>query len=165
MRPRSASTEQPATSSSVLRSDETAVALDLGVPRGSEAGLERPAIVVTADPVLRAGPSVVQVVPVTTTLRGDGSEVTVEPDDVNGLNDTPAAQCQHIRAVATSRLGATSATLVPSFSRRCAAASLFCATCHALESSRPHPAKTGGSALVPVTRASGPRRARRRTSS
>ncbi|MDP9022084.1 MAG: type II toxin-antitoxin system PemK/MazF family toxin [Actinomycetota bacterium] len=79
----------------------------MGVPRGSEAGLERPAIVVTADRILRARPSVIQVVPLTRTLRGYESEVTVEPDDVNGLDDTSAAQCQHIRAVATSRLGAT----------------------------------------------------------
>lgn len=83
------------------------VELDLGVPRGSEAGLTRPAIVVTADRILEAEPSVVQVVPLTTTLRGYESEVAMEPDDTNGLRETSAAQCQHVRAVATSRVNAT----------------------------------------------------------
>lgn len=80
---------------------------DLGVPQGSEAGLVRPALVVTADRVLRANPSVVQVVPLTTTLRGYETEVTVQPDEANGLRTASAAQCQHIRAVATSRCGPT----------------------------------------------------------
>ena len=80
------------------------VALDLGVPEGSEAGLRRPAVVVTAGRVLRHGPRVVQVVPLTTTVRGYESEVTIEPDPENGLTATSAAQCQHIRAVATTRV-------------------------------------------------------------
>ena len=45
------------------------VALDLGMPAGSEAGLRRPAIVVTAARILRGGPNVVQVVPVTRAIR------------------------------------------------------------------------------------------------
>lgn len=81
------------------------VQLDLGVPQGSEAGLVRPGLVVTADRVLRASPSVVQVVPLTTTIRGYETEVTVEPDESNGLRTVSVAQCQHIRAVATSRCG------------------------------------------------------------
>ncbi len=80
------------------------VTLDLGVPEGSEAGLYRPAILVTAQRVLWAGPSVVQVVPLTTTLRGYESEVTIEPDSTNGLHRRSAAQTQHVRAVATSRI-------------------------------------------------------------
>lgn len=80
------------------------VTLDLGVPEGSEAGLRRPAVVVTAGRVLRHSPRVVQVVPLTTTIRGYESEVTIEPDQGNGLTATSAAQCQHIRAVATSRV-------------------------------------------------------------
>lgn len=80
------------------------VALDLGLPEGSEAGLYRLAILVTAQRVLRAGPSVVQVVPLTTTLREYDSEVTVEPDSTNGLHQRSAAQTQHVRAVATSRI-------------------------------------------------------------
>jgi mRNA interferase MazF len=82
------------------------VHLDLGVPEGSEAGLQRPAVVVTASRVLGAGPSVVQVVPLTRTLRGYESEVLIEPDEANGLEVPSAAQCQHIRAVATTRIRA-----------------------------------------------------------
>ncbi len=74
------------------------------MPRGSEAGLTRPAIVVTADRILEANPNVIQVVPLTRTLRGYESEVTIEPDDTNGLGEPSAAQCQHIRAVATARV-------------------------------------------------------------
>lgn len=80
------------------------VTVDLGMPEGSEAGLRRPAVVVTAGRVLRHGPRVVQVVPLTTTVRGYESEVTIEPDGTNGLAATSSAQCQHIRAVATSRI-------------------------------------------------------------
>lgn len=79
---------------------------DLGAPSGSEAGLVRPAVVVTAARILRGGPNVVQVVPLTRTLRGSGAEVVIEPDDHNGLNASSAAQCQHVRAVATGRITA-----------------------------------------------------------
>lgn len=82
------------------------VLLDLGVPEGAEAGLQRPAVVVTASRVLRVGPTVVQVVPLTRTLRGYESEVLVEADEGNGLDAPLAAQCQHIRAVATTRIRA-----------------------------------------------------------
>ena len=50
------------------------VELDLGSPAGREAGFRHPAIVVTAQRVLDAEPSVVQVVPLTSTLRGFSSE-------------------------------------------------------------------------------------------
>lgn len=80
------------------------VDLDLGVPSGSEAGLRRPAVVVTAARVLRGGPNVVQVVPLTRTVRRSGSEVVIEPDEVNGLRDVSSAQCQHVRSVATTRI-------------------------------------------------------------
>ena len=80
------------------------VDLDLGTPLVSEAGMVRPAIVVTADRVLRGGPNVVQVVPLTRTLRTSGTEVRIEPDPANGLDAPSAAQCQHIRSVATARV-------------------------------------------------------------
>jgi mRNA interferase MazF len=83
------------------------VELDLGVPTGSEAGLTRPAIVVTAQRVLAQGPRVVQVVPLTSRVRGHTSEVTVAADSANGLQVDSAAQCQHIRAVATERVTGT----------------------------------------------------------
>ncbi|UYG16094.1 type II toxin-antitoxin system PemK/MazF family toxin [Brachybacterium huguangmaarense] len=82
------------------------VDLDLGAPAGAEAGLRRPAVVITADRVLQGGPNVVQVVPLTRTLRVSGSEVIIEPDEHNGLRAASAAQCQHIRSVATTRVSA-----------------------------------------------------------
>jgi len=80
------------------------VELDLGVPSGREAGLRRPAVVVAAQRILEASPSVIQVVPLTTTIRGFGSEILVEPDEPNGLERSTAAQCQHIRAVSIGRI-------------------------------------------------------------
>jgi len=80
------------------------VELDLGSPQGSEAGFLHPAVVVTAQRILQAEPTVVQVVPLTTTIRGFGSEVLLQPDDDNGLSHPSAVQCQHIRAVSTRRV-------------------------------------------------------------
>ncbi len=80
------------------------VDLDLGMPSGSEAGLRRPAVVVTAARVLRGGPNVVQVVPLTRTIRHSVAEVVVDPDELNRLEVPSSAQCQHVRSVATSRI-------------------------------------------------------------
>ncbi|MDJ0770479.1 MAG: type II toxin-antitoxin system PemK/MazF family toxin [Ilumatobacter sp.] len=80
------------------------VDIDLGVPEGREAGFRHPAVVVTAQRILDAEPSVLQVVPVTTTLRGFHSEVEIEPDETNLLEAVSAAQCQHIRSVARQRI-------------------------------------------------------------
>lgn len=80
------------------------VDLDLGIPSGSEAGLRRPAIVVTAARVLRGGPNVVQVVPLTRTIRQSGAEVVIDPDERNHLEARSSAQCQHVRSVATTLL-------------------------------------------------------------
>jgi mRNA interferase MazF len=82
------------------------VDLDLGAPAGSEAGLRRPAVVITAERVLHGGPNVIQVVPLTRTIRDSGSEIVIEPDEHNGLSAVSAAQCQHIRSVATTRVSA-----------------------------------------------------------
>lgn len=81
------------------------VEADLGEPVGREAGFPRPVVVVTAQVVLAQGPAVVQVVPLTSTRRGFRSEVDVDPDEANGLEVPSAAQCQHLRAVSTGRLG------------------------------------------------------------
>lgn len=80
------------------------VELDFGSPMGSEAGLRRPAVVVTAEQILRGQPNVIQVVPLTSTVRASGAEITVSPDSLNGLDVVSVAQCQHIRSVATSRV-------------------------------------------------------------
>lgn len=80
------------------------VDLDLGMPSGNEAGLRRPAVVVTAARILRGGPNVVQVVPLTRSLRQSGAEVSIDPDEGNGLETRSSAQCQHVRSVATTRV-------------------------------------------------------------
>lgn len=89
------------------------VTVDLGVPVGSEAGLARLAVVVTADRVLAGGPNVVQVIPLTSTLRGYASEVDVRADAHNGLAVDSAAQCQHIRSVAVARIEDTLGNVGP----------------------------------------------------
>ena len=80
------------------------VDLGLGTPQGREAGFRHPAVLVTAQRILDAEPSVVHVVPLTSTTRPFGSEITIEPDDTNGLDVVSAAQCQHIRAISPGRI-------------------------------------------------------------
>ena len=80
------------------------VTIDLGTPPGREAGFRHPAVVVTAQRVIDGGAAVVQVVPLTSQVRGFASEVEVGADPSNGLDRRSAAQCQHVRAVATSRI-------------------------------------------------------------
>jgi mRNA interferase MazF len=80
------------------------VDLELGVPEGREAGFRHPAVLVTAQRILDASPSVVHVVPLTTTIRRFHSEIVIEPDDGNGLHDVSAAQCQHLRAISPRRI-------------------------------------------------------------
>lgn len=80
------------------------VDLDLGTPHGREAGFHHPAVLVTAQRILDAQPSVIHVVPVTSTIRAFASEITIEPDDTNGLDVVSAAQCQHIRAISPGRV-------------------------------------------------------------
>ncbi|GAB3269667.1 hypothetical protein GCM10027562_37500 [Arthrobacter pigmenti] len=82
------------------------VELELGMLSGSEAGMVRQAVIVTAARILRGGPNVVQVVPLTRTLRSSGAEVLIEPDDDNGPGAPSAAQCQQVRAVAVGRITA-----------------------------------------------------------
>ena len=80
------------------------VDLDLGLPEGREAGFRHPAVVLTAQRILEAQPAVIQVVPLTTTIRDFTAEIAIEPDDGNGLQQPSAAQCQHVRAVSTGRV-------------------------------------------------------------
>lgn len=94
------------------------VELDLGAPTGSEAGLRRPAVIVTAERILRGAPNVIQVVPLTRTIRASISEIVIEPDEYNGLNAVSAAQCQHIRSVATTRVSARIGNVGPAVLRQ-----------------------------------------------
>jgi mRNA interferase MazF len=80
------------------------VDLELGLPQGREAGFRHPAVLVSAQRILSAEPSVVYVVPLTSTLREFHSEITIEPDNRNGLTTRSTAQCQHLRAVSTGRI-------------------------------------------------------------
>jgi len=80
---------------------------ELGVPEGREAGYLHPAVLVTAQRILAAAPSVVHVVPLTSMIRSFHSEVVVEPDGSNGLDRMSAAQCQHLRAVSPGRIVGT----------------------------------------------------------
>jgi len=41
------------------------------------------------------------------TIRELASEITVEPGEGNGLRAQSAAQCQHVRSVATTRIDGT----------------------------------------------------------
>ena len=47
---------------------------------------------------------VVQVVPLTRTIRSSSTEVVIDPDDGNRLAERSSAQCQHVRSVATTRI-------------------------------------------------------------
>jgi len=80
------------------------VRLDLGQPKGREAGYLHPAVVITAQRILDAQPTVIQVVPLTSTLRGFHAEIVIEPDSINGLVTSSSAQCQHVRAVSPDRV-------------------------------------------------------------
>ena len=87
--------------------------LDLGQPEGREAGFLHPAIVITAQRILDANPTVVHVVPLTSSIREFHSEIVIQPDEANGLNIESAAQCQHLRAVSPQRIVATRGNIGP----------------------------------------------------
>ncbi len=89
------------------------VYVDLGTPAGREAGFRHPAIVVTAQAILDSAPSVVHIVPLTSTLRGFATEVEVEANHGTGLQNASAAQCQHVRAVSPARLGPPAGNVGP----------------------------------------------------
>jgi mRNA interferase MazF len=93
------------------------VAVDLCLPEGREAGFRHPAVLITAQGVLDQGPSVVHVVPLTSTIRDFGSEVVIDPHH-SGLAQDSAAQCQHLRAVSVRRLGDTRGNVGPVDLRR-----------------------------------------------
>lgn len=69
-----------------------------------EAGLFRPAVVVTSQEILDDSATVIQIVPLTTTIRSFGSEVRISQDPGSGLAVDSAAQCQHIRSVSGDRV-------------------------------------------------------------
>lgn len=74
--------------------------VDLGEPVGVESGLARPALVV-GSPRL-AGP-LAFVCPLTSTKRDYPWRVEVEADGVTGLERTSYVQCEHLRAISSTR--------------------------------------------------------------
>lgn len=88
---------------SMLTSGDVVV-VDFGSPQGREAGFVRPTVLVTAQAVLDGEPNVVHVVPLSSRVRGLGSEVVIGPDDRNGLDVESVAQGHHVRSVAASRI-------------------------------------------------------------
>jgi mRNA interferase MazF len=89
------------------------VYVELGIPSGNEAGFRHPTVVVTAQTILDASPTVVHVVPLTTTLRRFATEVLIEADAQTGLRQRSAAQCQHVRSVSPTRLGKSLGNIGP----------------------------------------------------
>ena len=88
------------------------VDLDLGLPTGSEAGFPQPVIIVTAQEILDRSPSVIQVVPLTSTIRGFRSEIIIEPAP-SGLLHASAAQCQQVRSVSSARIAGSRGNVGP----------------------------------------------------
>ena len=78
--------------------------VELGPPTEREAGYRHPTVIVTAQAILDASPTVVHVVPLTSTLRRYATEVEIEPEPASGLTGKSAAQCQHVRSVSPTRL-------------------------------------------------------------
>jgi mRNA interferase MazF len=82
-----------------LRGD--VILVDLGEPVGHEAGLSRPALVVSQDRLAQVG--LITVLPVTRTRLGWPSHVEVEPPD-SGLRETSYVQTEQIRTISTARV-------------------------------------------------------------
>lgn len=78
------------------------VRVDFGIPVGSEPGFQRPAVVVTADPVLAHRPRTVHVVPVTSNVTLSlPTEVAVA---ARGLDVASVAQCHLCTVVGSARI-------------------------------------------------------------
>lgn len=76
---------------------------DLGTPWGTEQGLDRPVLIVSANPFNTSGLELVWVTPLTTRGRRISLHVEVKPPD-GGLSKTSWVQCEHLRSVSTDRL-------------------------------------------------------------
>lgn len=78
------------------------VTVDYGIPQGSEPGFERPAVIVTADLVLRMSPRTVHVVPLTSNVTRR-LPTEVELNDVD-LPIRSVAQAHLCGVVSVTRL-------------------------------------------------------------
>lgn len=79
------------------------IAVDLGMPLGSEAGFVRPAVIISASASLRRNLATIFVVPCTTRNRGLTSHISLVPDLSNGLTEPTWAQCEHLRSIGRIR--------------------------------------------------------------
>ncbi len=79
------------------------VIIDLGVPVGSEAGFERPGIVVSASGFLQRSMSTIVIVSCTTNSGNLTQHVDIVRYQANGLSTNTWAQCEHIRTVGRGR--------------------------------------------------------------
>jgi mRNA interferase MazF len=86
------------------------VLVDLGEPRGSEAGHRRPAVIVSNDAsnatVERLGRGTVTVVPVTANVRRILSFHVALEAGAGGLRRDSKAQAEQVRTVSVDRIGA-----------------------------------------------------------
>ena len=82
-----------------LRGD--VIFVDLGEPIGHEAGLSRPAVVVSHDRLAQVG--LITVLPLTRTRLGWPSHVEIEPAE-SGLRETSYVQTEQIRTISTERV-------------------------------------------------------------
>lgn len=78
------------------------VRVDFGLPRGSIAGFERPAVIVTSDHALQHAPRTLHVVPLTTNItRRLTSEISIEPPRTPRPS---AAQCHLLQVISVEQL-------------------------------------------------------------
>jgi mRNA interferase MazF len=75
--------------------------LDLGNPVGHEAGLKRPAMIVSADEFNSHG--LVTVLPITRTDKPYPTRIAIQPG-LSGLHERSFIQVEHIRTVSSARL-------------------------------------------------------------
>jgi mRNA interferase MazF len=75
--------------------------LDLGTPIGHEAGLKRPALVVSVDEFNTHG--LITVLPITRTDKAYPTRVSIQPG-LSGLHERSFIQAEHIRTVSSQRL-------------------------------------------------------------
>jgi mRNA interferase MazF len=76
---------------------------DFGNPIGREQAGRRPAVVVSANDFNDQGSGVVIVVPTTSTRRGLGTHVEIEPGE-SGLLHTSYAKCEDVKSISEERL-------------------------------------------------------------
>lgn len=75
---------------------------DLGEPVGHEQALQRPVLIVSADPWLLSDPPVIAVLPLTRTHRSRSTHVELEPGG-SGLAAVSYVKCEDIRAISPLR--------------------------------------------------------------